>query len=574
MTRALFLCDGATVPREWRKLDWDAQYPINHRGTAKQTLNLRLQNLGETVLDNIEPRAADLVRIAAYAYAADLSVRRGGERDPYNRKWRRSLHLAVPVGDRDFWEAPDTSRRLSDALGFLSDDDWTFDFADAAPDLAQLPLDLSDRKLLDTPDSVVLLSGGADSLCATVDQVTNHARRPLLVSHRPSPNIDSRQKRVVADIRSALPQWSFPHISCWVNRQGSEAPERSRRSRSFLFACLGAAIAFSLGIRKVFLADNGVISLNLPFNDQLVGSLNTRSTHPRFLYFFNELVRHTLGPNLTVSNPLENMTRAESLKILRDACVPRLLHSTVSCANARAQLKATPHCGVCLQCLDRRFGSLAAGLEDHDPGEFYGTDVFLQSIDAGLKRSLVTSLVGFARRINSTERNDDFSARFPQVFDCVLDTDPDPDQTASNLIALLRRWSGEWLDVLNAQVSQNSRVLAEGQLPPDSLLRLVAASEQVSSQSPDSPQEEFTASDGYHTVTFRGQSYTLTDSQAAVVGVLDKNAKRGTPDVNQHTVLAEIESDAERLRDLFRESPLWGMLIIQGERRGHYKLNI
>ena len=359
MIRTLFRCDGAAIPQAWRNLAWDAQHQINHRGTAKQNLNLRLQNLGETVLENIETRAADLVRIAAYAYAADLSVRRGGERDPYNRKWRRSLHLAVPVGDRDFWEAPDTSRRLSEALGFLSDDDWTFDFADAAPDLAQTsPGPVGSKTPGHASTRLSSYPAAPTAFAPRSIRSLNHARRPLLVSHRPAPNIDSRQKRMVADIRSALPQWSFPHISCWVNRQGSEAPERSRRSRSFLFACLGAAIAFSLGIRKVFLADNGVISLNLPFNDQLVGSLNTRSNHPRFIYFFNELVRHALGPSLTVSNPLENMTRSESLKILGDACVPRLLHSTVSCANARAQLKATPHCGVRLQCLDRRFGSL------------------------------------------------------------------------------------------------------------------------------------------------------------------------------------------------------------------------
>ena len=59
-----------------------------------------------------------------------------------------------------------------------------------------------------------------------------------------------------------------------------------------------------------------------------------------------------------------------------------------------------------------------------------------------------------------------------------------------------------------------------------------------------------------------------------MVAFLDKNAKRGTPEVSQHTILAEIESDAERLRDLFRDSPLWGTLIVPGERRGHYKLNI
>ena len=191
-----------------------------------------------------------------------------------------------------------------------------------------------------------------------------------------------------------------------------------------------------------------------------------------------------------------------------------------------------------------------------------------------MKRSLVSSLVGFARRINLTEWDDDFPARFPQVFDCILDTDPNPDQTASELIGLLRRWSSQWLCVLGKQFKANGDALAKNLLPSNCLLRLVTASELPGSQSRDSPPEQFTHSEDYHTINFRGEPYTLTHTQAAVVRYLHENAERGTPDVSQDTILAEIESGAERLRDLFRDSPLWGTLIVKGKRRGHYKLNI
>ena len=132
----------------------------------------------------------------------------------------------------------------------------------------------------------------------------------------------------------------------------------------------------------------------------------------------------------------------------------------------------------------------------------------------------------------------------------------------------------ELRSVLASQLSQNSRALAEGQLPPDSLLRLVAANDRQESETPDSPPAVFAHSDDYISITFRSQSYTLTDSQAAAVRVLHENAKRGTPYVNQHTVLAEIESGAKRLRDLFRDSLLWDTLIVMGKRGGIYKLNI
>ena len=33
------------------------------------------------------------------------------------------------------------------------------------------------------------------------------------------------------------------------------------------------------------------------------------------------------------------------------------------------------HCGCCSQCLDRRFGALAAGLGEDDPEEMYEVDL-------------------------------------------------------------------------------------------------------------------------------------------------------------------------------------------------------
>ena len=580
MTRALFLCDGATAPDKWRKRKWDFEHSIHHRDAAQQNLNLRLQNLGDTVLTKIESRAADLVRIAAYAYAADQHVSRGGTSSAYNSKWRRNLHLVIPVGDRDFWADSASSRRLSQTLSFLSDDHWEFAFTRLQPHLTQQPLrisETSERQLMYDPDSVVLFSGGADSLCATVDQVTNNARRPLLVSHRPAPNIDSQQKSLVEETRNALTQWKFPHIGCWVHRRKATTRESSLRSRSFLFASLATAIAHSLGIKEVILADNGVISLNLPFNDQLVGALNTRSTHPKFLFLFNDLVHHALGDSLTISNPLWNRTRAGSLEILRDAGVPELLEFTVSCANARAQIKATPHCGICLQCLDRRVGALAAGIEEHDLGEFYKTDVFRHPIDDGPDRSLAVSLVRFARRVNSIERDEVFFDEFPQLHDCVLPNDPDFHKTAAKLIGLLRRWSDEWIDVLDIQVSHNSRALVEGQLSPDSLLRLVAANGRQESETPDSPPAVLKHSDDYRSVTLRDQNFSFTPFQAHAVNILHENAKRQAPEVSQHTLLEAIGSSQKRLSRIFNRGDgkrAWGTLIVSGKTQGTFRLNL
>jgi hypothetical protein len=95
-TRVLVQCDGAAVPEELADQTWSYQRPINSRG-ASSDLNLRAQSLASTVLTNIESRAADLVRIASYVYAADQMISRGGDADVYGRKWRRHFALCVPV---------------------------------------------------------------------------------------------------------------------------------------------------------------------------------------------------------------------------------------------------------------------------------------------------------------------------------------------------------------------------------------------------------------------------------------------------------------------------------------------
>ena len=136
---------------------------------------------------------------------------------------------------------------------------------------------------MNRPDSLFLFSGGADSLCAVVEEVVSNQGKPVLLSHRPSGTTDHRQRRLQHLLTESLGEWEYPHVSIWAHRKGGDANDVSQRSRSFLFACLAAAVADSLEIRRIVLADNGVVNLNLPTNQQVIGAKSSRSTHPKFL---------------------------------------------------------------------------------------------------------------------------------------------------------------------------------------------------------------------------------------------------------------------------------------------------
>ena len=89
-----------------------------------------------------------------------------------------------------------------------------------------------------------------------------------------------------------------------------------------------------------------------------------------------------------------------------------------------------------------------------------------------------------------------------------------------------------------------------------------------------SQSSEFTPSEDYRSVVFKNRQYTLTRNQSAVVRVLDQARMAGHPDVAESKLLESIGARTSRVRDSFRKSLIWRTLIIQGARKGTYRLNL
>jgi len=471
IVRALVPCDGTPLPAHWRDLGWSIQ-PIRSRGAARE-LNLHVDGLRQKVTGQLDRRANDLVRIAAYAFGADQLISRGGKGDPDRQRWRRELALAVPVADPDFWSDDVTTRALVDALGFGTDDRWSFAFVQAGSEDEQLWMDLhvDDWQQLAGPDCVALLSGGTDSLCAVVAAVAEQGMKPLLVNHRSAIHLQGPQRHLAEGLADRFADWTFPEMSFWVHLRNREAPERTRRTRGFLVAALGAAAAGQVGIPTVLLPDNGYVSVNPPVNAQLVGALNSRGTHPTFLRLVNDLLARVFPDGVRVENPLADLTRAEALRGLTAHGCAGLLAETRSCAKSRRPAD-TPHCGICSQCVDRRFATVAAGLEDHDSAERYEVDLFTDPLPLGEGKTFATSYVGFAQRVD-VRGPEDLFWDYPQLELCLDPDAPAMAAQAERLADLLRRHSAEVLDALGVMISRYGGVIARRQLRDGCLLKLV-----------------------------------------------------------------------------------------------------
>lgn len=578
MRKVLVACDGAQPSKELRDGDWFRQVALRHRGPSAN-VNLRIETPSDKLLTGVSDRSADLVRIAAYTYAADQSVSRGGEADVYGKDWSRDFVLCLPVSDLAFWSSEPAREQLQSVLYFASEDRWKFHFVQAEPEDNQLTFDLNPNETLGQPDAAYLFSGGLDSLCAVVGAMPAGSH-PLLIGHSPAFHIATRQREVLALLKEKMTSWHFPYLSVSIHRSGGEDPkDYTQRTRAFLYAAIGAVIANRLGFSEVNVPDNGVVSLNLPINAQLLGAKASRSTHPKFLRLFTRLSGLIYDREVRLVNPLWAKTRAEGLADLKAARLDGLLEATNSCSHPRNLPKLQAHCGTCAQCIDRRFATLATGLEEYDPGERYRLDIFRQALPEGAARTMALSYVRFGQRV-ATMSGEAMFGEYPQLYDCIDAEQGRQRETAEALTGMIRRHGQIVVRVLKEQIEQLSDELAGSRLPNTCLLRLVHLPDAERSVTPvavsadaNGGEAGFRHSPDFRSVFHQGREISLTTQQAQVVELLHRAAENQTPELSQDYIMERLGLPGSRLRDTFRNSEAWGTLIVPGKTKGAFRLS-
>ena len=306
--------------------------------------------------NKLEPtdKAWDLLSIALSVVAADLRVPRSQSADG----WTRQITLSVGVGDPHFWNSQVSI--LTRMIGFLTTDVWTISFFKDE----RLPF-RTKKGTGHEQDSVVLLSGGLDSLVGVIDLTRGSKLRPFAVSQKSSG--ESRaQLRFAKEIGLDLAHIQFNQLQNFPGQR-----ERSQRARSMAFLSYGVLVATALSRpgsdddMPLFVCENGFISLNPPLTDMRLGSLSTRTTHPAFLSMFQQiLVSAEIRVHLT--NPYQFETKGEMLKNCSDpVTLAENAPASISCG--RFARHNYTHCGRCLPCLIRRAAFLASPILDVTP---------------------------------------------------------------------------------------------------------------------------------------------------------------------------------------------------------------
>ena len=386
--RSMFLCNGENLPDDMDGVPGTALDYRPQIGNAN--VRLGLPDFVQSVY-HLPDRFLDLLEIAAYVFAGDRLTLRGSKNIVEYHSWARNLHYVIRVRDHAFWSRTDVQDALRAALLFMTGDqsyDFTFQPGHSTP-----PADLFDSEVfqVEAADSlsVMLFSGGLDSLAGAVQRLEETNDRVCLVSHQSSqPSTVRTQDSLVKALQGKYPG-RVHHYRFRTNLRRIRAREETQRTRSFLYGSIAFAIAHTFGRDRVFVYENGVTSLNFTRRDDLLNARASRTTHPQTLGRLAQLFSIIAERPISMETPFLWKTKSDVVDVLIASGCGHLIPSSVSCSHTfKLETNAT-HCGECFQCIDRRIGAYGAQAEKHDHSGLYANDIIRKTISNAESKTTV-----------------------------------------------------------------------------------------------------------------------------------------------------------------------------------------
>jgi hypothetical protein len=456
----------------------------------KHNVHLIIQDVRRAMMKALPSVFLDLIDIATYVYCADQAVRRGGDGvQDFGDNWRRNLFFRVPVRNPTLWKEASVLDHLIATLSFLSEDEYHFDFEQLTGDHQfESYLQFGGTPYDGIVEEVVMFSGGVDSLGGAVQESIIDKRKVLLVNHRSSGKLVPRHNRLLELLMEQAKDCKPLHFPVVINKAKSLGREYTQRTRSFLYASLGATFATMIGLSRLRFYENGIVSLNLPPSPQVIGARATRTTHPQVMNGFSQLFSQLAKKTFVVENPFLWKTKTEVVRLIGDADCGKLLKFATSCTHTWEITKQHTHCGTCSQCIDRRFAVLAGGKEANDPGEAYKVDLLVgeRKRTPGKKGDPQTMIAAYLETANEIEKMNalQFFSRFGEASRVLRHIPGNAETAAIQIFDLHRRHAKQVTCVIDQAFAKYGSDIRRRTLPPSCLLRLVYDSGPSSTPAP------------------------------------------------------------------------------------------
>jgi REase_DpnII-MboI/Queuosine biosynthesis protein QueC len=400
--RVLVLCNGAPRPEDMS--EYKNVLTLAYNPSVRSECNIQL-SLPDFVRDvyHLPDRLLDLLEIAAYVFSADRLIRRGERDDVEYHAWARSFEFQIRVRDHAFWSQESVRRKLGETLTFMTGDrDYAFIFQSGHYTPATSLFDQEDFRIESRQKtSVVLFSGGLDSLAGAIEQLETTDHHVCLISHRSQPGIIRTQDGLVRALkRQPRYEGRISHYPFLCRLTGIRAPEESQRTRAFLYTSIAFALSRALSQDEFFVYENGVTSLNFARREDLANARASRTTHPRTLALLQSLFSETATRAIKIHAPFVWHTKADVFRKMQSFGQVHLIPSAVSCSRTFHNLGNATHCGTCFQCIDRRLAAYASDSDDIDESGIYAQDFITANLDGEAR----TTLVDYVRQARDFSR--------------------------------------------------------------------------------------------------------------------------------------------------------------------------
>ena len=313
-----------------------------------RNVRLHLDDVRKRLLE-VEPELlTDLAEIATYVFAADCAIRRGGPAmEGMGERWRRTFRLVLGVRQPNRWRQPQRVAALRELLQFLSEDTWFFQFEPMEnPPSIQTYLGVAN---LDADKSggttVILFSGGLNSIAGAVDELYTSNRHVVLVSRRLGGMTDKRQRELASDLRSRYPK-RVTHVPVDAGlTKETEAEEENLAQTQFLIHghCNGRCCDRRVGWNPI---------LREWYHERKPADIDASGRRTRITLNPSPLTAASkrfgsarVDVEINIDNPFAGKTKVEVVQELMARPERASIRYTLSCSHTRGLEKYKPHCG-------------------------------------------------------------------------------------------------------------------------------------------------------------------------------------------------------------------------------------
>ena len=423
---------------------------IDYRSSKTSKIGVFVNDYQLLRRDCVLAEIADLIDLAVAVHVADrLSIRKG--------EIPCHIHIVLPLRYPRNIDHPHIMQCLVDTLYWYTGDHWCFEFKQriALGRPAELQACLPWMNTSFEPTEVALWSGGLDSLAGLFTRLSaDTATHYTLIGTGSNSIIQHTQSQVAQVVREIVPnRTKLVQLPICLEETADLPKNSSQRSRGFVFLLLGAATSLIEKQDTLYVYENGIGAINLPFRMSEVGLDHARSVHPRSLLKMSTLVSQLLDMPFKFRNPFLFWTKAQMCEALVQDNTVDLIFDTISCD--RLHREKPMQCGYCSSCLLRRQALAVLGVEDKTPYvATHGTRP--RTLDSSHLRAMLYQVDKLRVVLNAPEPWQAFSARYYQVTELYQTTQYDgttPEQRRNQLLQLYERYVKEW-DVVQDTVGR------------------------------------------------------------------------------------------------------------------------